>query len=38
VNGAVAGSPVPAEGMVFVPVGATSGLPGQQFGVYAFGL
>ena len=38
VGGAVAGSPVPAESKVFVPVGATSGVPGQQFGVYAFGL
>ena len=38
VNGAVAGSPVPAEGMVFVPVGTTSGVPGQKFGVVAFGL
>lgn len=38
VNGAVAGSPVPAEGKVFVPVGANSAPPGQQFGVYAFGL
>jgi polyvinyl alcohol dehydrogenase (cytochrome) len=38
VNGAVAGSPVPAEGKLFVPVGANTAPPGQQFGVYAFGL
>ena len=38
VNGSVAGSPVPAEGKVFVPVGAEATPPGQQFGVYAFGL
>jgi outer membrane protein assembly factor BamB len=38
VNGAVAGSPVPAEGKVFVPIGASTALPNQQFGVYAFGL
>jgi polyvinyl alcohol dehydrogenase (cytochrome) len=38
VNGGVAGSPVPAEGKLFVPVGANSAPPGQQFGVVAFGL
>lgn len=37
-GGAIAGSPVPAESKVFVPVGATEAVPNQQFGVYAFGL